>query len=88
MSGNVTPDAVVALTRSPRGHECGWPTKVFCAERSNLFVRPRFLSTELVAREAQNVETLVFVLLVEGLQAVILGCEAAGGGGSGCWRNL
>ena len=66
-----------------RGYKGGWLTKVFRAEGSNLLIRPRFLLTELVAREAQNVETLVLVLLVEGLQAVILGCEATGGVGQG-----
>ena len=52
-------------------------TKILHTEGSNLFIRSRFLPTELVARETQNDETLVLVLLVEGFQAVVLGCEAA-----------
>ena len=31
----------------------------------------------LVAREAEDHETLILVLLVESLEALILGCEAA-----------
>lgn len=77
ISGNVTPAGIAALI-SPRWYECSRLTKVSRAEGSDLLVRPRFLPTELVAREAQNDKTLVFVLLVEGLQAFVLGCEAAG----------
>jgi len=35
------------------------------------------LPTELITREAQNDETLVFVLLVEGLEGRVLGRETA-----------
>jgi hypothetical protein len=52
-------------------------TKVSGAKGSNLFVRPRLLPTKLVARETQNDQTLVFVLLVEGLEAFVLDREAA-----------
>jgi hypothetical protein len=79
ISGNVTPGRPrLPRQLTPRGYGCGWLTKVLRAEGGNLFVRPRFLPTELVAREAQNDESLVFVLLVQGLQALVLGCETAG----------
>lgn len=68
---------ISALNRPPNGYECGRLTKIFRAEGSDLFVSPWFLPNELVAREAQNLDTLVFVLLVKGLQAVVLGREAA-----------
>ena len=82
ISGNVAPVVIAALIDPVWVRNVGGLTKVFRAEGNNLFVRPRFLPTELVAREAQNDETLVFVLLVEGLQAFVLGREATGSDGS------
>ena len=81
MSGNVTParNAVLfnrSIMREYDGN--GLLTKILHTEGSDLFIRSRFSRTELVTRETQNDETLVFVLLVEGFQALVLGCEAAG----------
>ena len=54
---------------------------VEAAELRNLPVRTWFLTGELVAREAENDQSLLFVLLIEGLQAVVLRGETALGCG-------
>ena len=54
---------------------------VDAAEFRNLVVGTGFLAGELVAREADNHQTLVLILLVERLQAVVLRGEAAFGSG-------
>ena len=51
------------------------------AELDDLFVGAGLLMAELVAGEAYDDEALVLVLLVEGLEAVVLGSEAALGRG-------
>ena len=81
MSGNVTPARIAVLFNRSIMREYdgnGLLTKILHTIGSDLFVRSRFSRTELVTRETQNDETLVFVLLVEGLQTLVLGCEAAG----------
>ncbi len=50
------------------------------AELLDLFVRARFLSAELVARETEHGETLVFVFLLEGFEGLVLRRKAALGG--------
>ena len=44
-------------------------------------VSARGLLAKLVAGEVENLETISMVLLVQGFQFVVLGCEAALGSG-------
>ena len=58
------------------------------AEFLYLFVRAGFLAAELVAREADNDQPLILILLIERLEAVVLGSEAALGRGIHHEQNL
>ena len=51
------------------------------AELGNLLIGAGLLVRKLVARETDDYKTLVLILLVEGLEAVVLGSETALGGG-------
>ena len=62
-------------------HERESDTVVEAAELRDLRVGTGLLVGELVARETENHETLVFVLLVQRLQPVVLRGETAFGSG-------
>ena len=64
------------------GHQREGDSVIEAAEFRNLPVRTRFLAGELVAREADNHQPLLLVLLIEGLQPVILRGETAFGSGA------
>lgn len=55
-------------------------TVVELAERRDLISRSGLLATKLVAREADDGESLILVLLVDLLEALVLGSEATLGG--------
>ena len=56
-------------------------TVIEAAELFNLLVATRLLVGELVTRETEDDETLIFVLLIEFLQTVVLRCESTLAGG-------
>lgn len=58
------------------------------AEFCNLLVGAGLLVGELVARESDNNQTLVLVLLVEGLESVVLRCESTLGSCINYEQNL
>ena len=53
--------------------------KVKGAEVVNLLLGARSLVAKLVAREVQNLKTLVFIILIECLQFLLLWCKATTG---------
>ena len=57
------------------------PNKVGRAERVNLLNRARCLLAKLVAREVENLETVLGILLIERFQFFVLWCESASGSG-------
>jgi len=70
------------------GHQWESNTMVHLAKGGNGLIVPRFLTVKLVAREAENNKAFILILVVEALEAFVLGGESAFGSNVHDQHNL